>query len=191
MVAPINKIESPENSMPEDPAIQGHVQKLLGGKNAPPKVAPPLHSLLRECLEGKKVQDATINDFLSRNPSLARYDTAFNLLWLVLSHQGTPPQEATADQIADAIVQIFQYSPAQARNAYSAVLLIPGVGGGVRFHTLLQPYKRLWSTNVKKYGDFWDPYPLLLHLAETSFSVLQQNVSLLRTQLILVFRKLC
>ena len=88
-------------------------------------------------------------------------------------------------------MQLFTFSPAQARNAYSAVLLLPEVATGVRFHPLLQPYKRLWSAHVPKYGAFWDPWPLLLHLAQTPIVDLEQDTALLRLQLILVLRLLC
>lgn len=56
---------------------------------------------------------------------------------------GVPPSEATIDQVADALIRLFQFSKAQARN-YSAMLLIPGFGG-LRFHTLLAP----WSKEVR------------------------------------------
>ena len=36
MVAPINKNESPKSALPEDHPLQGYVQKLLVGRNAPP-----------------------------------------------------------------------------------------------------------------------------------------------------------
>ena len=45
------------------------------------------------------------------------------------------------DQIAQAIIQLFQYSTAQARNAYSAILILPGFEG-IRFNPLLNPYKK-------------------------------------------------
>ena len=95
------------------------------------------------------------------------------------------------DNIADSIVQIFQFSPAQARNAYSATLLLPDIAPGLRFHPLLTPYKREWNQNTEKYASFWDALPLLRHLLATPPEVLYQNISLLRTQLILCCRLLC
>ena len=91
MVAPINKNESATHSLFQNNAFQGHVHQLLGGGNATPKVAPPLHSLLRECLERKQIQTETINHFLGQHPSLKRYDSAVNLLWIILEQQGIPP----------------------------------------------------------------------------------------------------
>jgi hypothetical protein len=57
-------------------------------------VAPFLPDLLRQILEGKQVQNATINDFLGRNPSLKRYQSAFTLLWVILEKLGTDPPQA-------------------------------------------------------------------------------------------------
>jgi hypothetical protein len=99
---------------------------------------------------------------------------------------GAPP-EATTDQVADALIHLFQFSKAQARNAYSAMLLIPGFGG-LRFHTLLTPYKRLWNQNLEKYGAFWDPLPILLGLAKAPMPT---DICTLRTQLIFCSRILC
>ena len=92
--------------------------------------------------------------------------------------------------MADAIVQIFQVSPAQARNAYSGALLIPQLSQ-LRFVSLLSPYKKLWNINVEKYGVFYDPWPIILELARITFKELQSNVDLLRTQFILCSRFLC
>ena len=192
VVAPINKNESSRDTVCQNSALQGFVHQLLGGKNASPPVVPLLPDLLRQILEGKQIQSSTIDDFLRKNPSIKRYQSSFSLLWRVLVKNGVTPAEASTDQIADAIIQIFKVSPAQARNAYSGVLLLPGIGGGLRFHPLLQPYKKIWNASTEKYGAFWDPTPLLLHLATTSsLSVLQQNLQNLRTQLIVVCRLLC
>jgi hypothetical protein len=51
---------------------------------------------------------------------------------------GVPPT-ATLDQIAQAIIQLFQYI-AQAGNAYSAMLILPGFKG-IIFNPLQIPYK--------------------------------------------------
>jgi hypothetical protein len=154
-------------------------------------VAPPLPDLLRKILEGRKIQNKTIDHFLSRNKSLKRYSSSFKLLWETLVLGGIDPPQATSDQIVDSIIQIFQISPSQARNAYSAVLLIPGVGEGVRFHPLLSPYKKDWNKNIEKYASFWDPLPLLRALQAQSLDTLKRDISSLRTQLILCCRLLC
>ena len=53
------------------------------------------------------------------------------------------------------------------------------------------PYKKIWNVSTERYGAFWDPTPLLLHLAKADFGFLQRNVPELRLQLILVCRLLC
>jgi len=75
--------------------------------------------------------------------------------------------QAFLDQVADALVQLFQLSFAQARNAYAAMLLIPGFGA-LRFHSLSTPYKKEWNKNTEKYSYFWDPMPALAALASTA-----------------------
>ena len=54
-------------------------------------MAPPLPDLLRQILEGRKIQNETIDDFLARNKSLRRYSSSFNMLWAVLEQRGVSP----------------------------------------------------------------------------------------------------
>jgi hypothetical protein len=91
MVAPVNKTEKPPHSLPKNTAIPRDVHQLLGGENAPPQVAPPLPDLLRKILEGRKIQNKTIDHFLSRNKSLKRYSSSFKLLWETLVLGGIDP----------------------------------------------------------------------------------------------------
>ena len=191
MVAPTNKNEKTTDKSFENSPVSGFVYQLLGGKNAPPSVAPDLPDLLRQILEGRKIQNSTVDDFLQRNRSLKRYNSAFRLLWCALEFQKINPPEANSDQLADAIIQIFKVSPAQARNAYSACLLIPGIGSGLRFHPLLSAYKRLWNAGNEKYASFYDAWPLLMHLAQTTLEALRGDVAAMRTQLIMCTRLLC
>ena len=192
VVALINKNEVTPQQSAENSPIQGFIQKLLGGRNATPQVAPHLPDLLRQIggEEGRKIQNSTINDFLQRNQSVKRYDSAFRLLWATLQFQKIHPPDASPDDLANTIIQIFRVSPAQARNAYSACLLLPGVGGGLRFHPLLSTYKKMWNTSNEKYGAFYDAFPILLHLKETSMEALMrpENLQLLRNQFILASR---
>ena len=190
VVAPVNKAEGATHQMSQDSTLQGLIRKLLGPGNAPPQVGPDLHSLLRQILQSRKVQSSTVNDFFARNPSIKRYNTAFKVLWTVLQEQNIAPESASLEQVADAIIQIFQVSPSQARNAYSGVLLIPGFSQ-LRFVSLLSPYKRLWNLNVEKYGTFYDPWPILLQLAKIKFSDLISSLPALRRQFILCSRFLC
>ena len=74
---------------------------------------------------------------------------------------------ATIAEVAGALLDLHKKSPSQARNAHSEVLLIPGFGQ-VRFHPVLAPYKRLWNTNLQKYGCFWDARPVFAKLASAA-----------------------
>ena len=123
-------------------------------------------------------------------PSLKRYQSAFALLWTILENSGVNPPDASIDEVANAIVQLFQFSVSQARNACSAMLIIPSFGG-LRFHPLLAPYKKLWNKNTEKYGAFWDPLPILLRLAQSNSLTSPLNVEVLRDRLIFCCRVLC
>ena len=190
MVAPLNKNEGPPLQMSQDTPLQRFIRELLGGRDATPQVGPDLHTLLRQILESRKVQSSTIDDFFARNPSISRYDSAFRLLWAVLQQQKIDPPQASLEEVADAIIQIFRVSPSQARNAYSGALLIPTLSQ-LRFVSLLGPYKKLWNLNVEKYGTFYDPWPILLQLAQMSLQKLKEDLPALRRQLILCCRFLC
>ena len=176
--------------MSPDSAVQRFIRELLGRKDAPSQVGPSLHTLLQQVWSERKVQDATVQDFLQRNPSVHRYESAFRLLWGVLKFQGINPPHASLEEVADSVIQIFQVSPAQARNAYSGALLIPSLSQ-LRFVSLLNPYKRLWNLNVQKYGHFYDAWPLLLQLAAMSWEDLKRDLTALRLQFILAARFLC
>ena len=146
-----------------------------------------MSNLLRQILEGKHIQTSTIEDFISRHKSLKRYQSSFHLLWAILLENGINPPDSDLDQVAQAIIQLFQYSISQARCAYSAMLLIPQFGQ-LRFHPLLTPYKRLWNQNVEKYGHFWDPLPMLLEMIKKPQCL---TICELRQRLIICSRLLC
>lgn len=60
------------------------------------------------------------------------------------------------------------------------MLLIPAIGG-LRLHSPLSPYKKLWNPNLEKCVAFWDPIPILLVLAQAS---IQYGICTLHTQII-------
>ena len=86
------------------------------------------------------------------------------------------------------IVFLNKYSPSQARNAYSAMLLVPGYDG-LRFCPLLHPFKRQWNTSVPKYASFWDATPLIQRLAGLTLSP-EASIKEVRDRLILVCKLL-
>jgi hypothetical protein len=89
------------------------------------------------------------------------------------------------EEIASWIFKLAQSQPNQARNAYSAVLLIPG-WEQVRFSPLIKQAKKLWETSVEKYADFWDAKELLLQIASTPLD--WENVQQIRDRTIIILR---
>ena len=163
-------------------------------------MAPDLHVVLRKCLEQQEIKSQVIDSYLEENPSIKRYNSAFKSLYSILSRQGISPMLASTNQVVSGIIELHKASPAQARNAYSAVLLLPNLGG-VRFHPLLRKFKQLWNSNMERYASFWDCRPLIARLAKAagadSTPQAQQDhlhrmqLADLRSQLILVSRLLC
>ena len=125
MVAPINKTTSSKNPLPSNCTGVGVVPKLPRGLDASTKMAPNLHVVLREMLQSKEVKGEIIENFLSHSPSIKRYDSAFRTLWALLSSKGLDPPTSILEQIASEIIEIHNWSPSQAKNAYSSVLLLP------------------------------------------------------------------
>ena len=167
MVAPINKATSSKKPLPSNCTRVGDVPKLPRGLDASTKMAPSLHVVLRQMLQSKEVKGEIIENFLSHSPSIKRYDSAFKTLWALLASKGLDPPNSTLEQIASGIIEIYNWSPSQAKNAYSSVLLLPGFYH-LRFHHLLLPYKKLWNTNVEKYASFWDCTPMILSFIQNA-----------------------
>ena len=84
------------------------------------------------------------------------------------------PESASVMQIVAGLFELNGMSRSQAKNAYSAVLLIPGLDQ-IRFHPLLARYKREWNCSVERYGAFWDAQPMLFRLARVAVAEAQQE----------------
>ena len=194
MVAPINKAKSSQYPLFFGGSNLGDVHKLSRELNASAKVAPNLPFVLGQILESKEVEGEIVQIFLENNPSLKRYDSSFRLLWAILAKKGLDPPRATLEQVASGLIEIHSFSPSQARNAYSAMLLLPNFYH-LRFHHMLKPYKTLWNTNVEKYGAFWDCEPILFELAKIDSLGAnwpdEMPLADLRERLVIVCRLLC
>ena len=94
--------------------------------------------------------------------------------------------EASPENVAAGIIRLFSYSAAQARNAYSAVLLLFQLAS-LRFLSILQPYKRQWNKSVSRYGTFWDSAPLVQQLAGLPVP----GLNTLRNQLLIAIKLFC
>ena len=88
-------------------------------------------------------------------------------------------------QLASQILYLKKFSPCQARNAYSAVLLIPG-WDQLQFCPLLHQCKRSWNHSPAKYSTFWDADVLLKKLLSQPLN--WQSVEHVRNRLIIVCR---
>ena len=187
MVAPINKAAYTQDPCMGGGPIPGNVSGLPRAVVEGSKVAPSLCDVIRLKLEQSGVQAESVQSFLDRQPSLQRYDRGFRLVWAFLRSDGIDPVGASVAQVAGAIVKLFDFSIAQARNAYSGIVQIPGLQD-LRFCTLLNPLKRRWNVNVEKYAAFWDPAPLLFKLNNTP--VLWNDAEHVKQRLIICCRLL-
>ena len=167
VVAPINKASCAQGPHLSNTSLSGDVQKLPGPVDAASKVAPSLCFVIRKMLESQQMSPESIKNYLVKATSLPRYDGAFRQLWAWLQTSNIDPWRASTMEIASAIIKMHSISKAQARNAYSAVLLLPGYGN-VRFLPILAPFKREWNLNVEKYATFWNPESIIQCMAATA-----------------------
>jgi hypothetical protein len=130
---------------------------------------------------------AAIEDYLGKLTSVTRYDKPFRVVWAMLLDKGIQPQTANVAEVVSVLLQLHSMSPAQARNAYSGLVLFPHLQA-LRFHQALVPYKKLWNSNVQKYASFWDAGQVLQALAATQLK--PGDVGALRDRLILCCRLL-
>ena len=94
------------------------IQRLPEQVYAKAKMAPPLHYAVRKMLEEKGAKD---HPHYSTPPiKFKRYDSAWKLFYGYMLYKGKDPLQATTAQVASSLANFFQYSPHQARNAYSA-----------------------------------------------------------------------
>ena len=107
-------------------------------------MAPPLHRIIQQILERRKISPEGVQTYLQNLNNLDRYNSAFNLLWLTLTKMGEDPLTATMDKVAEAILLLNKQSTSQARNAYAGCLWIPGFEQ-LRFHHLLTKCKKNWN----------------------------------------------
>ena len=90
-------------------------------------------------------------------------------------------------QLAAQIIALHALSPAQARNAYSGLILIPGFDQ-LRFSALLSKCKKLWSESNVRYGAFWDGQDVLQKVLQDPLD--WHSVAAVRGRLIICLRLL-
>ena len=163
----------------------GVVHRLLGGSDAPHKVAPSLHGVVRELLQQQAMSNEAIATILAAIPSLPRYNQAFGVLWHHCLAAGLDPVQCSPDQLAAELVVLNKVQPSQARHAYAAMLHVPGFAS-LRFSPLLRSVKRAWNQASPKYATFWDGGSVLQKLASQPLN--WDSVSQVRDRMILVWR---
>jgi hypothetical protein len=187
VVAPFGKNAMPGDGGGGGTPLSRNVHQLPGEVYAASKVAPSLLCVIRSALESQQISGEDITTFLSINKSLHRYDSAFRLFCGVCTVRGLNPLTATLHQLASQLLYLHNLSSAQARNAYSALLFIPGLQQ-LRFHPLLTQVKRLWNTSHPKYSVFWDAGRVLDLLDSQRLD--WNSIEAVRDRLILIFRLL-
>ena len=114
---------------------------------------------------------------------LKRYKSAFWYFYTLAQERGLT-LDSSIEQVAAGVLKIASVSLSQARNAYAALLLIPGLDQ-LRFAPLLRDKKHEWSASAPRYSNFWDPIPVFMALARAPYPTCVEG---LRARLILVWR---
>ena len=91
--------------------------------------------------------------------------------------KGLNPMDCSISEAASGLLTLHSMSPAQARNAFAVLRILPGYQG-IRFCPLLTQLKKECQNSTQKYATFWDPEPLLKVLSKGNIyqlSLLDQN----------------
>ena len=150
----------------------------------PTPVAPSLRDVIRISLEKQQISAESIAHYLGSLTSLPRYESSFKAFWHFCIKL-CDPLSASTFQVASWLLQFNAMSPSAARNAYSALLLIPDMSN-LRFCTLLNKCKRQWNQSSPRYPAFWDANDVLQKLESQPFD--WKNMVQLRERLILSWR---
>ena len=185
LVSPTKEACHSQNSSLGCTALSRDVSELCRRINEGAKVAPSLLFVVREMLQREQVPPQSQNLYLARIKNCARYDLAFRKLYALCCINKLDPKDATVLQIAAQIAHLCEVSTADARNAYSACLLLPGMQG-LRFNVLLQKCRRQWNTSGPRYSEFWDAENVLERLSHRHFD--PTSISQVRDRLLLALR---
>jgi len=148
-------------------------------------MAPNLCDIIRKILERKQAEPEAIKIYLEQLGSLQRYNNAFQALWSLIVTRGKNPLEISQEEISHYILILNKEAPAQARHAYSACLLIPGLEN-LRFSPMLKKLKQSWNISNEKYACFWDVSSLIKRLLDENLN--WNNIAKVRERLILCWR---
>jgi hypothetical protein len=138
-------------------------------------------------LERRETPVQAIETYISQLGDLSRYNNAFKALWGVFTENGIEPLGASQEQVAQMLLVLNNKSEAQARHAYSACLLIPGLEQ-LRFSPLLKKCKQSWNSSTEKYATFWDAKLVLEKLVDEHLD--WSSIKEVRNRLIICWRLL-
>ena len=108
-------------------------------------MAPDLSHIIRVLLERKQTSPESTQAYLEQLGNLNRYNSAFSALWQLCIQKGLDPYNMSEHEVAQVLLLLNVQSQAQARNAYSACLLIQGLEQ-LRFNALLRKCRQQWNT---------------------------------------------
>ena len=147
-------------------------------------MAPSLHSVIRRRLLARNFTQLQIEHHLKGLGTLNRYQNAFALLFAMMLCDGLTIN-SPLDAFLGLLLELHAVSRSQARNAYSALLLVLGFHD-VKYHPLLKHAKKEWNKHFPRYAAFWDPVPVFVAFLNTSYDV--KSIAHARIRLILLWR---
>ena len=104
-------------------------------------MAPTIHSALRTVLQEQQMSPEALDSYMSSLKSLDKYNKPFQMIWALSEDKNIHPIQATITQIVSAIIELENFSTAQARNAYSGLICFPQFQQ-LKFVTQLAPFKK-------------------------------------------------
>ena len=184
MVAPINLLAREGNASASHSATVGPLSELSRSLHEETKMAPSLHSVIRQRLLARNFTEIEIEQHLKGLGALNRYQNAFTLLFAMALRDGLTIN-SPLDAFVGLLLELHAVSPSPACNAYSALLLVPGFHD-VKYHPLLKQAEKAWNKHSQRYAAFWDPVPVFVAFLNISYDV--KYIAHARIRLILLWR---
>ena len=143
MVAPVNSLARAIHSSGEDTTEVRPLRECLGDTYEKTSLAPALHSVIRECLYSWGLSEVQVAEHLKTVSCSRRYQASFSLLY-AMGLRDELTMQSSPDLFAGLLLELNGYSASTARNAYGALLLIPGFQT-LKCHPLLAHVRKLWN----------------------------------------------
>ena len=187
MVAPTSETARPGSTLFQDPPVSRDVPQLPREIYEGASLAPDLHLVIGKKLRAQQISSESWNLYLASIKSKDRYNRAFKLFWSFCLYKGHDPIHLQLNHVAALLLQFDKLVANQARNAYAALLHVPGYDQ-LRFAPLLKASKKQWNTSVARYATFYDASNLLIKLRATHLP--EGSLLHLRIRTIIVWRLL-